>query len=430
MLRVGARIGRAELVARLKADDLLASLGWLGLSEIVLRLARIITTIVVARALLPVDFGLAATAIAVFELVRVFARAGLMPALVRADTSELPAVAETVFKLACRAAIAAAVLQLVVGLGLAHFMARPELTLMLGVLAVSFVLQPFGMVQEALMQRDGRMKAYGAIAAAQIIAESFGAACFALAGFGAWSLILPKLLAMPVWLFAVRRQAPWERIGGKALPSQHVLSFSMPVIASDLMAALRLNLDKAIVGAILGLEALGVYFFAFNAGFGLSLTLTSALSTAAFAHLARAQHADLDMGAAFRSALVKAIAPVCLIIIAQALAAVVYVPMLFGQKWAFASPIVAILCLAAATKPLFDGAAQLLRVVGRPLDEMRGAALVSCLVLSSLAAALTHGLYAGVVAFTVAATISHISFSIWAYRLVSRDRVTRDRGLQ
>jgi teichuronic acid exporter len=418
VLRVGPRLDRKGLIERIKTDELIASLGWLGLSEAMLRVVRVATTIVVARHLTPLDFGLAATVIALFELVRVFSRAGMMPALVAVKPDRFEATARTVFKLAIIACVFSAIVLIAAGGILAERADRPELLGLAAILAATFFLQPFGVVQEVKLQREGRLKIYGAIAAAQIIAESIIAAGLAIAGYGVWSLIVAKLLSMPVWLLAVRKSAPWQWTPGETVSPRALGAYAAPVLGSDLLAALRMHADKAIVGALIGLEALGIYAFAFNAGFGLSLTITSALATAAFAHLARAHHANRDVVAAFDHCVKTAVLPVAALILLQAAAAYIYVPILFGAKWAFAAPYVALFCLAAVTKPLFDGAAQLLRVVGRPQDELVGGAVVTAVILALIAIAAFFGLMPAVIAFAVAATAGHIIFAIWARRRV------------
>jgi O-antigen/teichoic acid export membrane protein len=278
------------------------------------------------------------------------------------------------------------------------------------------------MVHEALLQRNGRLKAYAAIATAQILSECVVAAVLAYHGFGAWALILSKIVSVPVWLVLTRRASTWTRTGHGPVPVREVLQFSTPIVGSDLLSALRFNLDKAIIGALLGVEALGTYSFAFNAGFGLSMTLTSALATAALSHLAHARHSGGDVVRAFDDALWKAILPVAALIGIQALAALIYVPILFGERWAFAAPYVAILCLAATTKPLFDGASQLLRVDGRTWHEVAGTSVFSAVSLSALAVAATLGLMAAVIVYALIALIGQIAFAVWARRLVDRSR--------
>ena len=53
----------------------------------------------------------------------------------------------------------------------------------------------------------------------------------------------------------------------------------------EVMTTLQANIDNLIVGSILGVEALGLYYFAFNAGLGVSLGLVNSFGTAVFPHL-------------------------------------------------------------------------------------------------------------------------------------------------
>ena len=110
----------------------------------------------------------------------------------------------------------------------------------------------------------------------------------ALTGCGAWSIILPRLVTVPVWVVAVRLQQTWVRNSTAGMiPLAEMLRFALPVIGSEMLTAARVNIDKILVWSILGVEALGIYFFAFNAGIGLSLSLTSALSYSLYPELAK-----------------------------------------------------------------------------------------------------------------------------------------------
>ena len=89
----------ASWLGRLGSDKLLRSFGMLGLGEGFNRITRIVTTIVLAWHLDAVEFGIAATALTCFELVRVFAQNGLSQMVVRASDDDLAATCNTAYRL-------------------------------------------------------------------------------------------------------------------------------------------------------------------------------------------------------------------------------------------------------------------------------------------------------------------------------------------
>jgi teichuronic acid exporter len=280
---------------------------------------------------------------------------------------------------------------------------------------------PGGMVNNWLLQRKFRMSTLAAVNTIQVGTDNLLTAAFAVLGLGAWAIVLPKLLTAPIWLVGMRWAIAWHRDDGAgSVPNGEILRYASPILASEILAALRFNLDKMLVGSILGLEALGIYYFAFSAGYGLSLVLTSALAAASFPHLADHRLSTTELLARFDKALLGLAVPITVLIGLQSLAVFIYVPLLFGEKWASMTTVVAVLCLSAATKSWHDLGIQLLRAAGLTGYELIGAAAFTVVLLGSLSLGLLYGLLAGVAAMSTATIGMQLAFTVWARRLVVR----------
>ncbi len=401
--------------ARLNGDRLVRNIGWYGLAEVIVRLSRLVTTILLARLLLPADFGIAAIALTASELIRVLASNGIGQTIIRAREDELDVVCATAQR-AIRIVTAGIVaLHIVAGALLAYAYSRPELMAMTALLGLAFLVMPFGDVRYFLVMRAQRMRAIAGVTAVQVIADNALTAILALSGFGAWAVVLPKLLSAPIWLAGVRRAHPdAPRLAVDARPISSMFGYAGPLLVSEVLATMRGHGDKLIVGAMLGIEALGVYYFAFNAGLGLSLSLTNALNTSLYPHLAEVAHRPAELAARFDKALRSTVLVIAGLIALQAAATFLYVPLVFGERWAFATPLVALLCLSAVSKPLGDASVQLLRASGRTGDEAKAALVFTVLQLSILAAALTTSLTAGIIALAIVALSFQTGFAIWA----------------
>ncbi len=421
----------AKLRDRIGGDRLTRNIGWYGLAEAIVRVSRLVTTILLARLLLPADFGIAAIALTASELIRVLASNGIGQTIIRAREDELAAVCATAQRAVRLVTAAIIVLHVAVGIVLAYAYARPELVIMTTLLGCAFLVMPLGDVRYFLVMRAQRMRAIAAVTASQVIADNALTAIFALSGFGAWAIVLPKLLTAPIWLAGVRRVAPpAPAYIGDTRPLASMFSFAGPLLVSEVLAVVRGQGDKLIVGAMLGIEALGIYYFAYNAGLGLSLSLTNALSTSLYPHLAEVAHQRDELVARFDKALRKSVAVIAGLIALQAAATFLYVPLVFSQKWAFATPLVALLCLSAVAKPLGDAAVQLLRAAGRTVDEAKAAAIFTGLQLGALALALTSSLTAGIIALTTVALTFQVAFALWARHRVMgpADRAVATEG--
>jgi PST family polysaccharide transporter len=400
-----------RLTAEAGVGRLLAGLGWYALAEVAVRLSRLVATVVLARVLFPADYGLAAAVLTCFELVRLAANNGVGLLIVRAAPENIEAACATAFRVSLCVAAGMIALQLGVGAWLAQRMDRTDVALMLTLLALNYVMLPLTEVRWCRMLRAQRLQTLAAISATQVVFDNGLTILLALNGAGPWAVVLPKLLTTPLYAWLIWRAEPWQRRPTPLLPWREVRAFALPVVGTEALGAARQHLDKVLVGTVLGLEALGSYAFAFNAGLGLGLALGAALNVSLFPHLAAAPDRR-DMTDRFDAAVLAAAAPIAGLLAVQALAALTYVPLLFGPRWAFAAPLVAVLCLSALARPLADAACQLLRARGETHLELAASALVTAGILGAFAASLPLGLWTAVVVLAGTSITLHLGLAV------------------
>jgi O-antigen/teichoic acid export membrane protein len=409
-----------QRVRAVLADRLVRNVGWYGLAEFANRFTRLITTIILARWLIPQDFGIAAVAITTFEIVRVLAQYGIGQAVVRAPEHELPALLATAQRASWIVCALSFAIQIGLGAIIAHVTGRPDVFWMIVCLAGVYLTLPFGQIHSHLIVRANRLHVLAGIAVVQVAADNLLTAAFALGGLGAWAVVLPKLITAPIWVIGMRRAQTWRRdtTAGYA-PMAPLAWFATAVIGSELLVAARLNLDKVIVGAVLGIEALGIYYFVFNAGLGFSLSLTSSVAASIYPHLAELAHKPRELMARYDGLLGRAVLPCAAIFALQAALAFIYVPIVFGEKWAGFAHLVAILCASAISKPLYDGAAQLMRAVGHPRIELYGSATLTAFSLAALTIGLLTDLDHGIAALAVTTFLVQAVFALIVRRRMS-----------
>ena len=401
MIRLSAK-SLFSFVDQILKHKLGRNVGWLTVAEMISRIGRIFAAIILARQLDAVAFGVAAIALTVFELVRVFTENGIGAAVVRADDHELHKVANTAYRLMWIVCIALAILQCLVGIVVEALVPGRQAGVMIAVLAIVFLIMPFGVVHGFFLYRSERLKHLAVVSSSQAMADHILTAILALSGFGAWAIVLPKVLTAPLWLYCIMRPKAWvrNRHAGYA-PARKIIRFSLPVLGSELLSTFRDQMDKLVVSTVLGIEALGLYYFAFNAGLGLSTALNKAFSNALFPHL----NAARNRLATYRKALIQIGLPFCAVYIAQAAAALLYVPIIFGEKWALAAPLVALLCLGGPARLLVDSVRMKTRAEGRSGRELFAALGLSLSVLAPFALAAPFGLFPAVIASVIGASI-------------------------
>ena len=323
-----------------------------GSAEAATRIVRLGAILIVARQISPVMLGTAALALSLFELIRVLTSVGIGQRIIVAQDEELESICRTASRLFWTVCLGVMLIQLIVAAIALYAFGLDEAAAMLAALSLVYPLMPAGLVQIFLAMRAQRMGATARVAAAQNIADSLLTIALVIVWPSAWAIVLPKLLTAPVWLVLARRTHSWSPDPAvTCAPANAFAVFGPAILGSAMLDAARLHADKLLVGALLGTEALGLYYFAFNAGLGITQSLVSACNLVLFPHLAKTSRSALDNE--FRLAFLGGLAVLAPIVAAQILLAPFYVPVVFGDKWIAATPYLVL--LACAALPLFIG---------------------------------------------------------------------------
>jgi O-antigen/teichoic acid export membrane protein len=342
---IATMIRRTETRLGESFAPLLRGMAAFGGAELAGRIVRLATTIVIARRLTPEIVGQAAFALTLFELIRVLERVGTGQQIVIAPEHELDAVCNTVRRIYVAWTGVLMLVQLTIALALAELFDKPVAGAMLAALSLVFVFMAGGHVQYFLAMRSGRVGALARISAVQTIADQALTLVLMLAWPSPWAIVLPKILAAPLWLVLALRAHPFRPVPqAGVLPMRRILASGLSILIADGLSALRTQGDNLIVGAVLGTTALGTYFFAFNAGLGIIGSLAGAFGSVAFPLLARTA-AGADRQAALRRLRVLGLGLLVPLVLLQAIAAPFYVPLVFGARWVPAARLVSILCL-------------------------------------------------------------------------------------
>ena len=172
------------------------------------------------------------------------------------------------------------------------------------------------------------------------------------------------------------------------------------------------------IGRFIGVEPLGLYFFAFNAGLGISHSVGYTLLSPLFPHLCEARNDDKLFRRRYFNSL-KALAAIYVpLILLQSFLAPWYVPIVFGQKWIPAIPILILICLSAIPRPFAYATSLLLDSV----DKTRISFLFELIFTVVFAIAILIAVQWGILWVAVAVLLTHAIilpiFTIWGSRYV------------
>jgi len=326
------------------------SIFWLAWSRGVVQLLSFATTVLVARILVPADFGVMALAGMFIATAGLLAEMGLGGAIVQfrdLDRREL----NTCFWITVTlAAIAYAVLSLGASV-IATWFAVPRLAEVLPVLALGLPVNVCTVVSGSLLRkrlaldRVSQAEIIGAVVTLPVML------CCALAGLGVWTLVIGSLVGWVVRGAVIFAFAPWLpglRIGGER--AKEVIHFSLTTLGITMLWAIREQSDVAVIGKITGQVTVGLYSMAKD----LAMLPTAKISSVVFL-LSSPMMAELQTDiAAMRRAFFRAVRLTASIALpasaGMALVADDMVAVLLGPKWLPAVRVLRLLCLYAAVR--------------------------------------------------------------------------------
>jgi O-antigen/teichoic acid export membrane protein len=407
------------------SSKFIRNVGWLGGAEIINRIFRLGSTFTIARTFSPNDYGLVAIVMTTLEFSNVFiARAGISSKLVQAAEEDLDVLCETAYWMSWLTSIGIFLFQCAASVPIAWFYRDSRIILPVCLLAATYLLSPLMTVQLSMLDRANRLNVIALCNATQTFCVSVLTVIFILLGFGMWSVILPLLLTSPIWPIICRINHPWRPKSSFTLERwREIARYAINYVGTDLLAKLRDNLDYLLVGRFLGLEALGIYYFAFNAGLGISMSVINSVTWSLWPHLCAARDQSQEFKQRYFSGLKTISATVIPLVLLQSGLAPFYVPLIFGAKWIDAVPILITVCLSAIPRPFFIAASQLLNAIDKTHISL-GWSLGFTLVYGlALLIGVNHGILSVAIAVLISQFLITPLFAVWATRYAFKSSI-------
>ena len=325
------------ITAKLKyllSGQLIRNVGWLGIGELINRVFRLGTTVTLARIFSPQDYGLMAVIYMTFELVTVFIhRGGVVAKIIQAEEHEVKELANTAYWLQWIVCISFCLLQCIASFFVAWFYNDRQLILLLSTVATVYLLIPLCSIHLALIERENRLKVIAVCNVAQSIISNTVIVTLCFLGVGIWSIVWSIIIAQFAWIFIAWKNHTWRFPTYFQLKGwQKIINYSKNIVGIELLNKLRLNLDYLIVGRFLGMEQLGFYFFAFNAGSGITMNIVNTFMTALFPYLCAARVSIQKLKQDYFHSLKTLALIVIPVVVLQSALSPWYVPIIFGEK--------------------------------------------------------------------------------------------------
>ena len=235
-----------------------------ALAEVAMQVIKLGGFVVLARALMPSDFGVFRITAAIAMFVMPFAAAGLTDSLVQRQTLDADLEA-TAFWVSTGAALMIAGGLWIGAPAIARAMRMPSLGWALGVTCIPIVIESIATVSGVRLRRALR---FAPLATADVLGEAafFGTAiAMVIAGKPRASLVIGLAARMTTHGLAVYLADPCvPRLRFKIAGDRELVRFSSSVIGGQALRTLSSNADFMMVGWLLGSTQLGFYSMAWD----------------------------------------------------------------------------------------------------------------------------------------------------------------------
>lgn len=394
-------------------------LRWSAIARPTTEIIQLGSLVILARLIVPAEFGRYAIALIAQEVAFLIITAGLSAALVQRKTLRREHL-QTGMALALIAGLGLAALTLVVASLLVTPIYGAHTALFVRLMAPLGIVSALSTVPSATLQRRMAFRRLSEIEVLSTLARVGVAISLALAGLSGESLVLGVLAGsltatVIAWMSA---RPPLPRLERKA--ARELLSFGLPVsLASVSWIGFR-NVDYAIIGARLGALQTGFYFRAYTLAVEYQTKVAVVMTQVGFPVLARTPDRD-ELSQLYRQMVRLLTVLLFPLLVLLAITAPVLVPFVFGPRWAPAVVAVQVLAVGGASTLVINAVGTVLMATGR------GRALLGYGTAHFLVYGLTVLLVVrlGIVAVAVDAAVVHTLFLIIAYRLMLRDSAER-----
>jgi O-antigen/teichoic acid export membrane protein len=228
------------------------------------KLLNFIATLILARLLVPEQFGLVAYCTIIIQYLDIINSAGINSALIARKEK---------LEEATNAALAINLVMGVVSFGIAwliaplvaEFFHEEKITDLFRLLAFALPLDGLGLVPDALIQRNLRFRDKLIPDISRNIIKGLISIILALLGWGPLSLIWGQIAGSAIGVLLSWMLAGWRpSLKFDWQTTREMMSYGTHIIVVGFAGALRANVDYIVVGRILGAASLGLYTMAYR----------------------------------------------------------------------------------------------------------------------------------------------------------------------
>lgn len=393
-------------------EKTLAGLFWTFSQQFSAQFINFLVQVVLARLLLPAEFGLIGMLAIFISIGNSLIDSGLTSSLIRTPDADQRDYSTVFYINLAGSCLIYTVLFFTAPL-IAGFYGYDNLTAIIRVYTISFILRAFIGVQTTRLTKEMNFKAQMLMQIPSVIGGGLTGIALAYLGYGVWSLVWMNLVqsflfTVQHWIFSGWRPA-WvfdmERF-------RYHFKFGYKLTLSGVLSAVYQNLYNLVIGKYFSASQLGYYTRAQSMQMFPVQNLSTALNKVTYPMFASIQQEDGRLKEVYRRLMQQVVFWVTPLMIVLGIIAEPLFRVLLTEKWLPAVPYFQILCVSGILFPLQFYNLNILNVKGRSDLFFRLEVIKKAFITVGIICAVPFGIY-GLLYFQVLVSVFSFVVNSW-----------------
>ncbi|MDM5264399.1 MOP flippase family protein [Sulfurovum sp. XTW-4] len=306
---------------------------WVVFANIFRQVLSLVSLTVYARLLSPDDFGIFAVLMIFVGFLEMFSDMGTSAVIIqKKDPSH--ELLSSIFYFNLMVGVGLFFVLLLISYPVASFFSMPEISILLPLLSINFIITSFGIVQKANYEKYLDFKhitIFQTVSAVGSLAVGISAAFY---GLGVYSLVLQTLTLSLILIVLIWKYSKWRPLVHFSWSDiMSIWKYTMNLSMFNFVNYFTGNADNFLIGKFLGSYSLGIYSLAYKIMLYPILNVSQVLLRILFPAFAKIQNdknkfRQMYLRIIFAIALISFPTMIGLIVTAETL-----VPVVFGDKW-------------------------------------------------------------------------------------------------
>lgn len=329
------------------------------------QIIQFIVQIILARLLLPEDFGIIALVLVFIHLADVFIQSGFATSLIqKKNTDNIDF--STVFYFSLVLALIIYIALFTSAPLISRYFGLPELSSVLRVLGISIFSGVFISVQKAYASKHMMFRLFFVSTLSATLISGVVGVIMAYSGFGVWALVLQQVLnnaANSIVLWLVIKWRPSLVFSLKRM--RHLFNFGWKILVSALLDTFERDVRSLIIGRVYSPEVLGYYNHGTSFPMLIVGNINSSIQSVLLPVLSFEQDNKVRMKEMVRRSIKTSTFILTPMMVGLAVIAEPLILLLLTEKWIKAVPFLQIACATFALWPIHTSNLQAITALGR-----------------------------------------------------------------